>query len=110
MDLFSSRERQKAAEALPDVQRRETLRYDSAMARLAKGVCPGCERPVDLKDGKVDFCPHCGIGLFDKCRHCSAQECVRALLLCMRHASQCQPDRLTSTRSAHAKIIMGECD
>lgn len=67
-------ERQKAAEALPDVQRRETLRYDSAMARLAKSVCPGCERPVDLKDGKLDFCPHCGIGLFDKCGHCSARK------------------------------------
>jgi hypothetical protein len=66
--------RQRAAEALPDVQRRETLRYDSAMARLAKGVCPGCERPVDLKDGKLDFCPHCGIGLFDKCGHCSARK------------------------------------
>jgi len=30
-------------------------------------VCPGCERPVDLKDTSVDFCPHCGIGLFDRC-------------------------------------------
>jgi predicted RNA-binding Zn-ribbon protein involved in translation (DUF1610 family) len=67
-------ERQKAAEALPDVQRRETLRYDSAMARLGKGVCPGCERPVDLKDDKVDFCPHCGIGLFDRCGHCAARK------------------------------------
>ncbi|MDL2354307.1 MAG: zinc ribbon domain-containing protein [Pseudomonadota bacterium] len=67
-------ERQKAAEALPDVQRRETLRYDSAMARLAKGVCPGCERPVDLKDGKLDFCPHCGIGLFDRCAHCATRK------------------------------------
>jgi predicted RNA-binding Zn-ribbon protein involved in translation (DUF1610 family) len=66
--------RQKAAEALPDVQRRETLRYDSAMARLGKGVCPGCERPVDLKDDKVDFCPHCGIGLFDRCGHCAARK------------------------------------
>lgn len=67
-------ERQKAAEALPDAQRRETLRYDSAMARLGKGVCPGCERPVDLKDDKVDFCPHCGIGLFDRCGHCAARK------------------------------------
>ncbi len=66
--------RQKAAEALPDVQRRETLRYDSAMARLAKNVCPGCERPVDLKDGKLDYCPHCGIGLFDHCGHCAARK------------------------------------
>jgi hypothetical protein len=67
-------ERQKATEALPDVQRRETLRYDSAMARLAKSVCPGCERPADLKDDKVDFCGHCGIGLFDRCGHCAARK------------------------------------
>jgi hypothetical protein len=66
--------RQKAAEAMPDVQRRETLRYDSAMARMGKGVCPGCERPVDLKAPGLDFCPHCGIGLFDHCGHCSTRK------------------------------------
>jgi predicted RNA-binding Zn-ribbon protein involved in translation (DUF1610 family) len=67
-------ERQKASEALPDVQRRETLRYDSAVARLGKSVCPGCERAVDLKDAKLDFCPHCGIGLFDRCGRCTARK------------------------------------
>ncbi|MES2322618.1 MAG: zinc ribbon domain-containing protein [Pseudomonadota bacterium] len=66
--------RQKAAEALPDVQRRETLRYDTAYARLAKSVCPGCERPVDLKDASLDFCPHCGIGLFDRCGKCNTRK------------------------------------
>lgn len=63
-------QRARAAETLPDEQRRQYLRYDSAVARLRKGVCPGCERGVDLKNEKVDFCPHCGIGLFDKCAHC----------------------------------------
>ena len=67
-------ERQKASEALPDMQRRETLRYDSAMARLGKGVCPGCERAVDFKDAKLDFCPHCGIGLVDRCARCAARK------------------------------------
>ena len=66
--------RQKAAEALPDVQRRETLRYDTAFARLAKSVCPGCERSVDLNDKSVDFCPHCGIGLFDHCTQCTTRK------------------------------------
>ncbi|MCC2954469.1 zinc ribbon domain-containing protein [Massilia sp. IC2-477] len=66
--------RQREAEALPDVQRRQTLRYDNALARLGKGVCPGCERPVDLKDTSVDFCPHCGIGLFDRCGRCSSRK------------------------------------
>ena len=67
-------ERQKLAEQLPDAQRREELSYDTALARLAKGLCPGCERPVDLKDAKNDFCPHCGIGLHDHCGHCSTRK------------------------------------
>ncbi|WP_338764889.1 zinc ribbon domain-containing protein [Massilia sp. METH4] len=67
-------ERQKAAEALPDTQRRENLGYDIAMARMAKSVCPGCERQVDLKDTKIDFCPHCGIGLFNRCVACEARK------------------------------------
>jgi predicted RNA-binding Zn-ribbon protein involved in translation (DUF1610 family) len=67
-------ERQKAAEALPDTQRRKQLDYDLAQARLAKNVCPGCERAVDLKDGKTDFCPHCGLCLFDRCGNCSTRK------------------------------------
>jgi hypothetical protein len=60
-------ERQRAAEAMPDAQRRDELSYDVALARLAKKVCPGCERPVDFANSAIDFCPHCGIGLFNKC-------------------------------------------
>ena len=67
-------ERQKQAELLPDAQRREELSYDTALTRLAKGVCPGCERAVDLKNEKIDFCPHCGIGLFDHCAHCDTRK------------------------------------
>ena len=67
-------ERQKQAEALPDNQRRQELDYDLAQARLAKNVCPGCERGVDLKDGKTDYCPHCGLCLFDRCGHCSTRK------------------------------------
>jgi len=67
-------ERQKQAESLPDAQRREELSYDVALARLAKGVCPGCERSVDLKDPSIDFCPHCGIGLYDRCGACTTRK------------------------------------
>jgi predicted RNA-binding Zn-ribbon protein involved in translation (DUF1610 family) len=66
--------RQKLAEAQPDTVRRNELSYDTALARLAKSVCPGCERPVDLKNTEIDFCPHCGIGLFDRCRACEARK------------------------------------
>lgn len=67
-------ERQKLAETLPDQERRKELSYDVALARLSKSVCPGCERPVDLKNEKIDFCPHCGIGLFDRCGACSTRK------------------------------------
>ena len=67
-------ERQRLAEQLPDAQRREELSYDTALARLSKSVCPGCERPVDLKNPEIDFCPHCGIGLFDHCAACSTRK------------------------------------
>jgi len=66
--------RQKLAEAQPERARREELGYDTALARLAKGVCPGCERPVDLKNTAIDFCPHCGIGLHDHCGRCSTRK------------------------------------
>jgi predicted RNA-binding Zn-ribbon protein involved in translation (DUF1610 family) len=66
-------QRQREAEAMPDVKRREELPYDTALAPLAKGVCPGCERPVDLKNEAIDFCPHCGIGLFERCGSCSTR-------------------------------------
>ncbi len=67
-------ERQRQAESLPDAQRRRDLGYDAALARLGKGVCPGCERPVDLKNEAIDFCPHCGIGLFERCGACSTRK------------------------------------
>jgi predicted RNA-binding Zn-ribbon protein involved in translation (DUF1610 family) len=67
-------EKQKLAEALPDAQRREELSYDVALARLAKSVCPGCERNVDLKNTSIDFCPHCGIGLHDHCGNCQTRK------------------------------------
>lgn len=67
-------ERQKRQEAMPDAQRRVELSYDVALSRLAKGVCPGCERVVDLKDPLIDYCPHCGIGLFDRCGSCTTRK------------------------------------
>jgi len=67
-------ERQKLAEQQPDVERREELSYDTALARLAKGVCPGCERFVKLDDQANGFCAHCGIKLHDNCQQCQARK------------------------------------
>ena len=65
---------QKLIEAQPDQVRRDELSYDTALTRLGKGVCPGCERPIDLKNPAIDFCPHCGIGLFDPCTACTTRK------------------------------------
>lgn len=67
-------EKQKQAEAMPDVERRKELSYDTALARLAKKVCPGCERQVDLTNTAIDYCPHCGICLFDNCGQCKERK------------------------------------
>ena len=67
-------EKQKLAEQLPDAQRRDELSYDTALSRLVKGVCPGCERAVDLKNTGIDFCPRCGIDLFDHCGKCQTRK------------------------------------
>lgn len=67
-------ERQKLAEAQPAQTRQREMDYDQAQARMTKNICPGCERTVDMKDGKTDFCPHCGLCLFDHCGHCSTRK------------------------------------
>lgn len=67
-------ERQKAQEAEPESARRQRLPYDLALARLAKKVCPGCERPVDVGDASINHCPHCGIALFDRCAACGVRK------------------------------------
>ncbi|MBK0391192.1 serine endopeptidase [Ramlibacter algicola] len=68
------RDRMREAESRPEEERREEVPYDTALARMAKGACPGCERAVDLQAPGQDFCPHCGIGLFDRCGHCATRK------------------------------------
>ena len=68
--LQAYQERQRAAEARPDEERRTEIATDEALLRLAKKVCPGCERPIDLANPAGNFCPHCGIGVFEHCPAC----------------------------------------
>lgn len=67
-------ERQKLAEAQPAPLRQRELDYDLSQTRMSKNICPGCERTVDMKDGQTDFCPHCGLCLFDRCGHCGTRK------------------------------------
>lgn len=102
-------EKQKLAEALPDAQRREELSYDVALARLAKGVCPGCERPVDLKNEHIDFCPHCGIGLFDHCVPCHTRKSAFAKFChaCGTSATQSAPAAANSPQIPVKTGVLG---
>ena len=68
--LQNYQNRQRAAEARPDEERRTEIATDQALLRLAKKVCPGCERPLDLTNPDTNFCPHCGIGVFEQCPAC----------------------------------------
>lgn len=68
------RQRQLEAEAKPDVERRKEISYDTSLLRLAKKVCPGCERPVELDNPQIDFCQHCGLSLFDHCGQCQTRK------------------------------------
>jgi hypothetical protein len=67
-------ERQRTQEQMPDPQRREQLSYDLVLTRLAKKVCPGCERTIDPGATGNNFCEHCGIGLFDICGQCHTRK------------------------------------
>ena len=67
-------ERQNITEQLPDLERRKELGYEEALARLGKGVCPGCERAVPLTLEGLDFCPHCGINLHNHCPRCAMRK------------------------------------
>lgn len=66
--------RQKEAEARPNEERRTEIATDQALANLAKKVCPGCERPINLTDPSTNFCPHCGIGVFERCGRCERRK------------------------------------
>ena len=63
-------EQQRLNETLSEQVRREELDHDTVFKRLAAGACPSCERPLNLGDPTLDFCPHCGLCLHDHCVKC----------------------------------------
>lgn len=67
-------ERKRAEEALPTRERQQQVGYDKAQQSLAKGICPGCERPLDFSNPDMDYCPHCSLRLFNQCGHCHTRK------------------------------------
>ncbi|MGU7768882.1 serine endopeptidase [Burkholderia sp. MR1-5-21] len=67
-------EQKRREEQQPDLSRREALDFVTAYARIAKKVCPGCERPLDTADPNANFCPHCGICVFNACERCHTRK------------------------------------
>ena len=67
-------EQKRKEEEQPGVTRRESLDFVKAYAQIVAKICPGCERPIDTADPHANFCPHCGIGLFNTCTHCQTRK------------------------------------
>ncbi|HEX8850275.1 MAG TPA: zinc ribbon domain-containing protein [Gemmatimonadaceae bacterium] len=57
-------------------ERRRAIGYETALQRVANGVCPGCERAIATGEGgkPVNFCVHCGMSLYDACGSCGARK------------------------------------
>lgn len=88
-------ERQKLAEAQPAQLRHKELDYDAAQMSLSQNICPGCERSLATKEAphdKLDFCPHCGLSLFDHCAQCGTRKNAFA-----RYCFACGATAKTST-------------
>ncbi len=67
-------EKQKAEEQKPEVERRQELGYEQAQMRLARHICPACERPLDTADPTNNFCMNCGLLVYENCSRCSTRQ------------------------------------
>lgn len=67
-------EQKRKEEQQPDLSRRESIDFVTAYARIVKKICPGCERPLDTADPNANFCPHCGMGVFNACERCHTRK------------------------------------
>lgn len=66
-------ERKRNEESLSSNERQQQMDYDDAHLKIGKGICPSCERSLDFGNTDLDFCPHCGIHLFEYCSNCSTR-------------------------------------
>lgn len=67
-------EAQKEKENRPEAERRRDLGFETAQVRLAKRICPACERPLNTEDASNNFCMNCGLLVFDNCERCGTRQ------------------------------------
>lgn len=76
-------QRKQSEESRPEAEKRNAIDYETAIKKIADGVCPSCDRgfgPVrktkgaDGADAGVDYCVHCGFNVFRKCASCGARD------------------------------------
>lgn len=67
-------ERKCTEETLSSNERQQYMGYDEAYVIINKGICPTCERSLDCHNTDLDFCPHCGMHLFEYCPNCRTRK------------------------------------
>lgn len=72
MNTYLQKKREE--EALSTTERQSQMNYDQAQSKIAKSICPSCERGLDFNNPDLDFCPHCGIHLFEYCTNCTTRK------------------------------------
>ena len=71
-------------EEQPEIEKRKSIAYETAVSKISDGVCPSCDRSFATKSGskkgniaptsEIDYCVHCGFCLFDKCGNCGRRD------------------------------------
>lgn len=67
-------QKKREEESLSTTERQSQMNYDEAQSKIAKNICPSCERGLDFNNPDLDFCPHCGIHLFEYCTNCTIRK------------------------------------